>query len=638
MSTVGYLRHVRAAFPGFLQQLRSAASSRSGKVTLYTIISGGALFLAVFTYASLEWRVPVVNADDVTTSVHILNTPPLWTVDAEEKYESSVTSPSNVGTTTSWVATATDSNNDSYYLLICKTSGAPTATTGGAPHCNGGDGNQWAISGATASGAQATAATTTWEVFPESNAWYAWICDNNASLGQCNATYKQGTGATASPFIVNHPPVFASVSNDAPKNPGQNVTWSSVVYDTDTLTTNTVRILLCKSNDFSNAACGVGGTWATSTLAASNPSTSTPLAIPTQDSTYNAYAYVVDAFNLAATSTVQGTNSSFVVSNVAPTVSAATMSLVDPANPGGDILLDTPSATSGPYRVEFIVTDNNSCQNISTTAELTSATTSIYRSGIGQSSCQLSSHYNTNSCYPSANTQTAISCVQDSSGAITGNGCSGASDTTVGWVCTFSLWYNADPTDGSAASDTQYYNQNWVASVQVTDDDAALSPISESTTGNDVDSFMAFNIPETSIGFGDLSPGDKNDPLATTTTLIAIGNVGLDQTVYGDTMCTTWSAPDSCDTNGIDPTNDIPVLNQKVATSSVAYAASAAYALSGSSTPVSVLINVPKTTATATPQQKSNYWGINIPSALTVAGYYYGQDTITAVKSDAAHW
>lgn len=601
--------------------------SRAGKVTLYTVLGGSAIFLTVFSFLSLEMRVPRANADDVTTSVHILNTPPTWTVDAQEEYESSTANPSNVGTTTSWVATATDSNNDSYYLLICKTGATPTATTGGAPHCGGGDGNQWAISSLTSSGSQARAATTTWESFPESNAWFAWICDNNSSLAQCNATSKQGTGSTASPFIVNHPPVFASVSNNAPKNPGQTVTWTTIAYDTDTLTTNTVELFLCKAADFANGACGAGGTWATSTLSASNPSTSTAIAIPTQDKTYSAFAYLVDAFGLAATSSVQGTNSSFVVSNVAPTVSAASISLVDTDGSGNLTLLNANASTSN-FKIQFQVDDDNSCLNASGGQEIANIIVSAYRSGVTQASCQVSGDFNSNSCYPSASPYTNYVCTQDVSS------CSGASDTSSTWTCRFSLWYNADPTD----TGTPYAAQNWLASVQAGDDNFATSTLTESTTGNELTSFLAFDVPETGINFGDLQPGQQNDPLATTTSLKAIGNVGLDESIYGDTMCTNWTAPDSCDAGGPDPTSKIPVNNQKVATSSVGYASSTAYALAGSTTPISVGIHVPKTTATSSPQQRSNYWGINIPASLTLAGYYNGQNTITAVTSNAANW
>lgn len=605
----------------------------AGKVTLFTLALGSFVFLSVFSFVSLEVGVKRVSADNVTTSVRVLNTPPQWSVDAQEEYESSVTSPSNVGTTTSWIATGLDSNNDNYYLLICKTSASPTATTGGAPHCGGGDGNQWAISPSTASGSQARAATTTRESYPESNAWFAWICDGNSSLGQCNATSKQGTGSTASPFIVNHPPVFASISNDGPKNPGQSVTWTSVSYDTDTLTTNTVKLFVCKSNDFSTStqACGAGGTWATSTLQASNAATSTYFAIPYPDKTYNAYTYLVDAFGLAATSTVEGTNSTFAISNIAPSISAATVSLVNTSG-SGNLTLTVPSGKTTGFKVQFQVDDNNSCQNSIGGNEVTNIITDVYRSGVTQASCQIAGDFNSNSCYTSNSAYTDFSCTQD-----TGS-CSGTSDTSATWTCTFGLWYNADPTDGTASTDTQYFSQNWLASVQAGDDNFATSTLTESSTGNELSSFLAFDVPETSVYFGALQPGDTTDPLATTTLLKALGNIGLDQDVYGDTMCTTWTSADSCDSNGISSSNDITINNQKIATSSVAYAATDAYALTGSTSPTSILINVPKTTATATPQQKTNYWGITIPSALTVAGDYRGQDTITAKKSDPANW
>lgn len=627
MHSVGVLRRIQDSFLRSGRFIANGLDSRAGKVTLFTIMGGATTFLAVFTFVSLELRVPRVNADDVTTSVHILNTPPVWTADAQESSESSVTVPTNTGTSVTWVGTGTDSNNDNYYLLICKTGSAPTPHSGSAPTCNGGDANQWAVSASTASAAQASAATSTTEAFTESNAWFAWICDANATLGQCNATAKQGTGSTASPFIVNHPPVFASVSNDAPRNPGQTVTWNTVAYDTDTLTTNTVRLLVCKAADFAAGDCGAGGTWATSTLASSNPSTSTPLAIPTQDKTYNAYAYLVDAFGHVATSTVQATNSSFAVSNIAPTITAATISLIDTDNAGNLTLLN-PYDTSGPYKVAFQVDDNNSCLNASSGNEVSNIITDVYRSGVTQASCQVSGDYNSNSCYPSASPLTNFSCTQD------GGSCSGASDTSSTWTCTYSYWYNADPTDAG----TPYAAQNWLASVQAGDDNYATSTLTESSTGNELVSFLAFDVPQTGVGFGSLQPGQQNDPLATTTALIALGNVGMDENIYGDTMCTTWSTADSCDSDGVNASNDIPIVNQKVATSSVAYASVDAYTLAGSTTPVTLAIHVQKTTSTSSPQQKSTWWGINIPLSLTVAGDYSGQDTIIAQTSAAAHW
>ncbi|MEK7857064.1 MAG: hypothetical protein AAB288_13315, partial [Acidobacteriota bacterium] len=83
-------------------------------------------------------------------------------------------------------------------------------------------------------------------------------------------------------------------------------------------------------------------------------------------------------------------------------------------------------------------------------------------------------------------------------------------------------------------------------------------------------------------------------------------------------------------TNGITTTNDIVVNNQKFASSSVAYASAFAYALTVTTSPTTLEINVPKTTSTSSPQQKNTYWGINIPSTITQAGAYTGENTITA--------
>lgn len=627
-------------FQPILSWLRTARNhfhlSQAGKVTL-AALSGVAVGLFIFiAFVSYNVKVPTVSADNVTTSVYVLNTPPLWTVDAEEQTASATTTPTNAGSAVTWIATATDSNNDDYYLLICKTSATPTANSGAAPNCGGGISNQWAVSALTASAAQATVSTTTKETFPfqnESNDWYAWVCDANASLAQCNATYKQtnGTLSKASPFVVNHPPYFTAVANNSPVDPGGTITWTTTASDPDSLGgSDTIRLLVCKLNDFTGTACGPGGAWATSTLTASNPSTSTVITIPAQDKVYAAYVFVVDDNDLAATSSFQANNSQFTVNNVAPVVTQSSVTLVDPVHSSTTIQLSVPHSTSGPYWVTGQIVDNNSCLNSSSGNEISSISAAVYRSGIASTSCRVSGDYNSNNCYPQASPLTNFSCTQDTAS------CTGATDTNITFTCTFSLWYNADPTDAGA----QYENQTWGAQVQATDDNALQSLFASSTSGSKVlESFLAFDVPETSIAYGGLQPSQQSpDPLSTTTSLLAYGNVGLDQTVHGDTMCPTWSSADSCDTNGVDPTNDIPVTNQKVATSSINYASSFAYALSGSTTPVSVGIHVPKTTSTSSPQSKNNYWGIAIPGTITVAGSYTGQNTITAVTSNSSNW
>lgn len=601
-------------------------NTRSGKVTLASIFGAGAVLILSLGFF-FQVNVHQVSADDVSTSVTVLNTPPQWDTNAAESPASSTSTPTNTGSSVTWTAQATDSNTENYYLLICKTGGAPTANSSAVPSCNGGLANRWAVSASTASGAVATAATTTTEAMVESNDWYAWVCDANASLPQCNAVATQGNGDfdSSSPFYVNHPPVFNAISNNGPVIPGGTLTWTTTAVDTDTVTAaDTIQLIVCRTASFSNGTC-TGGAWATSTLVASNAATTTPIGIPYQDATYNAYVYVIDNHGHAATSSRQGFNSSFAVSNVAPTISAATVALLDTDNTGNLTLL-TPAGTSGPYKVTFDVSDDNSCQNASSGNEIQFALANTYRSGVTSASCDTEGEFNSNNCY-SYGGYTNYSCTQNIAT------CSGASDTSVTWTCTFSMWFNADPTVAS----TQFPLENWLASARVNDDNAASSTLTEAVSGNELETFLAFNITDTSIPYGGLQPSQQG-AVGTTTDLLAQGNVGLNETLYGDTMCTTWTAADSCDTNGISPTNDIIVSNQKFATSSVAYSSPFASALTSSSSPSSVAIKVQKTIATTSIQSKFTYWGIAIPGTITVSGNYFGQNTITAVTSSASDW
>lgn len=601
----------------------------SGRVTFATILVAALVAgSALVSYFGVS--VPSVSADDVTTSITVLNTPPTWTVDAEESAESSATTPTNAGQVISWVGTGTDSSGDEYFLLICKTSASPTANEDAPPECGGGVSNRWARSATTTSGAQATAATTTTEFFPfdnEDNDWYAWICDANDSIARCNTGFEQGSGSTASPFVVNHPPIFASISNDGPEDPGGTVTWTSTSYDLDTSgSQDTVQLIVCRANDFTGSYCGAGGTWATSTAVTSNAATTTPLNTTQQDATYNAYVFLVDNHGLVATSTVQATNSTFDVNNVAPVVTAASITLIDTDDVGVLELTDAGDITNN-FEIEFEVTDANSCLNSSAGDEIDSVIANVYRSGVTQAGCDTAGEFDSNDCYPSASAFTVFSCSQD------GGSCSGSSDNASTWTCTFSLWYNADPTDTT----TVYEAQNWLASIQATDDDALTSSLTEATSGNELASFLAFDVSSTSIPYGSLEPG-QNSPLATSTDLIALGNIGLDQDLYGDTMCTTWSAPDSCDSNGISAADDITVDNQQFATSTVAYDSAGAWSLTSSTSPTTLEVNVPKTTATATPEVGYTFWGIEVPITITTAGNYAGQNTLTAIKSDPSNW
>jgi hypothetical protein len=610
---------------------------QSDKTTLLAIVVGlvvlaGATFLDPFKW---ETNDPFeVQAGTATTSVTVLNTPPLWSVDAQEYIESSTSSPTNAGTNVVWVGTAHDDNAESYYLLICKTTSTPTANSNNPPTCAGGAGNQWAVSASTASDVQATSTYTTTSTDPQINVWVAWICDGNGAFPQCNTTFKQGTGTSSSPFVVNHWPAFTAATDNSPAIPGAVVTWFTSSSDPDNFTgaSDTVRLWVCKANDFSAGACGAGGTYCSSTLSTANPSCSSTLAIPFQDGNWPSHTYVVDQRNFAAASTTapiaQATDTILVVSNVAPTISSSSISLQDPSSATSSLTLTGAQAETAGFKVVFTAADNNACQNKTSGAEIlaTSSIVNVYRSGLGQASCTTAGQYNPNNCYPAAATSSwTISCSQN------GGSCSGATDSDAIFTCTFPLWYVADPTDGANATDTQFFAQTWISSVRATDDNGATSTLVEASSGNELLSFLAYTLNTSAIAYGSLSPGSSTNPIVATTTVTATGNVGLDETLYGDDMCTTYP---SC---AVSVTSTISIVNQKYATSSVGYASSTAFAAAAN--PGSTLqINIRKSTVTSTPATGTTFWGIQIPATITLAGDYTGKNTIIGIKGEAQSW
>ncbi|MBI2120842.1 MAG: hypothetical protein HYT94_04430, partial [Parcubacteria group bacterium] len=573
-----------------------------GKITLLTVFLGMVVIVfGMFLDSRHIGKFQTVAANTATTSVTVLNTPPNWTVDAQESTESSSSTPTNSGSVVTIVGTGTDDNAENYYLLICKTGSAPTANSGAAPTCNGGISNQWAVSASTVSGVQATAATTTTESFVEANYWFAWICDANATLPKCNVVSKSGTGTTASPFVVNHRPSFTLYIDTSPTLPGATVTWYSTSTDTDVEgTTDTVNLFVCKANDFTGTACGAGGTYCSSGLSASDPTCNVALATPLPDRNYTAYGFVIDNHNHAASGGAQGNDSVLTVSNATPTVSAASVSLLDTDEVGALTLTGIQSQTTG-FKVKFTASDDNSCiANSSTTPEIATSTINVYRSGITSAGCDASGEFNANNCYTDAAATSLWQpvCTQDA------GSCLGEGDSSSTWTCTFPLWYVADPTDAS----TQFPTENWLASVQVYDKLYATSTLTEGTTGTELTSFLAYSVATTSIAYGGLQPGQQNDPISQTTDMSATGNMGLNQSLYGDDMCTTYP---SC--SGL-ATNTVPAAEQKFATSSVAYASGVAMS---STTPYQLDVKVPKTTSTSSPQTKNTFWGIHIPSAIT---------------------
>lgn len=597
----------------------------AGKITVYTTFIGVVIFAIVFIFNIGETQIKQADAQSqATTTVTVLNTPPVWTASSTELVESSATNPTNAGDTLSWVAVGTDSNAERYYLLICSTNATPTPNSGAAPACS--SGIQWAVSASTTSGELATAATTTLDAWASSNAWYAWICDGNSGTPRCSNTYTQGTNATnSSPFEINHRPTFTIFSDNSPADPGQLVTFSSTSSDPDS---DNVKLVVCASAGFNTSTDSCTGTTLGSTTVpvSADAGATYTIVIPTQDQNYGAYGYIIDQHGFEASGGAHGTDSVLTVNNVAPTVASSTISI----NGGIDIIL-TGEATQTPnFAFSFVTSDNNNCDAPGGSAgdEVTSYNLSLYRSGVGSTTCTSAAGvYNANNCYPSEVDTTVwnLSCTASTTT------CSGASDTDMTWDCTFPLWYIADPT-GNTATATPYNAQNWKAQVRGIDDDAAVGSFSESAVGVEVLPLLAFALNTLSIPYGALEPGQQTDPLNATTTIAATGNVGLDKDVTGSSMCTSYTGATPCAPSA---TSTIPESEQVFATSTTSYAQATPLS---STTPQEVEINVKKSTATSSQQTASAYWGIRVPGTITYAGSYTGENTFTAILGEPSEW
>ncbi len=553
------------------------------------------------------------DVETVTTTVTVGNSAPSFTTHPYEDPASTTTAPTSAGSNVTFRATATDSNAESYYLLVCST-GSATATNGGAPTCAAGA-TTYCTSALTASGSATSCSYTTKTTTPLdsfSNPWYAFVCDNNAAAASCSSA-SQGTASdgSESPFYVNHAPTFTAISTTPSTpavDPGSSVTWTATAADSDVpgpidpADPSAVRLLVCKTNSMANGVC-TGGAWCSSSTTGvlSNPSCTYNVPGVAADGQFDAYVFVVDQYNTAADSALQGSLSAFTINNTTPSVTNVTL------NSGNAILPE--EATTKSIPVTAIVTDTNGCS----TSEITNVYAYVYRSGITYAGCDAAGKSNPNNCYAE------IACTQNAGSCNAGTG-------AATYSCNINLQYYADPTD----TGTQYDAQNWLATVKAIDDDSASS-YTEITNGVELNSLIAFSV-EDAINYGSLGVGEANDPLDRTLLTTATGNVGLDQEHSGiPNMCTNYHAQTNPTCATVVGTQ-IPVGYQKYALSGVAYASATALTTS----PVEIELNIPKVTS-STPTTGTTYWGISIPAG-TLAGTYNGANTITAVKGEIANW
>jgi len=605
----------------------------AGKITIMTAFTGLLIFAFVFLFNAGKTEMLKVDAQSsASTTLTVLNTPPAWVSTSTEEFESSTSSPTNTGDEISWIAVADNSGSAPYFLIVCSTVATPTANAAAdipslgtaPPNCNGGI--EWGVSTSTAVLAEARVATTTTEAMSESNDWFAWICDDDPVNPRCNDIYSQGTNATnSSPFLVNHRPVFTSISSDSPTDPGGILTFYSTSSDPDIVDTDdNLTLFVCNANDFisTSTSCGVGGEIASTTLPMTDNATATyTLPAVIQDDVYDAYVFLVDEHGHTASGGAQATNTGFTVNNVAPTVASGPIII----NGGIDMAISVPEAETTGFTLSFETSDANSCVNALAGDEMTGYEASLYRTNLGTSTCDgTAGAYDPNNCYTSAVATSTwnLSCTASSTS------CSGANDPLISWDCTFPLWYVADPTDSASP----YATTTWSAAIAGVDDNNATGTVTIGAGPKEVISFPAIDLLTAEIPYGQLEPGGDSGTLTATTTIESVGNTGLNQNVDGEAMCPTFSPGTPC---GNSATSTVPDYEQEFGTSTIAYGTGTQLS---SSTPQLVLLKVPKTSSTTNPNTGVTHWGIAVPASITLSGAYTGLNTFYAVTASSTDW
>lgn len=600
----------------------------AGKITILTAITGLLVFVFAFVIDFGTKELSKVSAQTATTTLTVLNTPPEFIVNANEITESSTSTPTNSGDLIEWAAVASDANGADYYLLLCSVNASPTPNSSAAPTCGGG--TQWGVSTATVSGAPAYVATTTTEAAPfaEIQDWYAWVCDDDALDPRCSVSPVQGISATnSSPFNVNSRPVLTAFGNDGPADPGAVINFYSTSTDPDVVGgEDEIYLVVCNSNtdyDPNLNTCPNDFIASTTIPATSDAAAIYTLAAIMRDDDYPAYAYIVDEHGHEATA--NPIQNDFTVNNVAPVVLGGDIDL----NGGLDIALTVPAGETTGFTLDFRIRDANSCLTAASTSEIVGYNVAIFRSSYGTSTCDTTAgSYDPNYCYPSqiATTTWNLSCAATST-------CSGPTQDYMDYSCTFPLWFLADPTDAGPNTPAALTADSWSAAVSGIDDDAATGGLATTSSPVNLISFSSIAILANEIAYGGIEPGLDTGAFNATSTMLNVGNTGLDQEILGESMCGTFSVGNPCP---VSATSTIPQDQQQFSSTTFAYGSPLATSLA--STSQEVELDVLKTTSTSTPQQGITYWGIAVPASITLAGSYQGLNTFTAVTAEPADW
>jgi len=573
------------------KQLKRSYPVVAGFLILNIIISA-VFFNMRFDLLTISWlNSALAQVDTATSSVTVKNAAPAFTVNAAENPTSSSTSPVNVGANISFIGTADDPENNSYYLIVCDSTATATPGAGGAaPTCSVGNTIN-CVSGLTADTAQASCTySNVANPGGETKDWAAFVCDNHATQAQCTTVGNSGSGDSGSPYYVNHAPTFTAVATtDDNKDPGGVFTIQGSVGDTDVQGGgDTLSMSVCSTNSWSTTTGCAATTLCTGTSTAATVSCTYTSPVPMAHGTSSYYAFVKDWHELA--SAANSRTSVITTNNVAPSVSTITL------NNAGNITLNMKNeAARIVWATSTSVTDNNGC------ADIVDATSTFYYSNVaGGAGCAADD----NNCYKA----TAAACnISD---------CSGGADTIATIACNVGLAYHAVPTDNGAPGNP-YEPYNWIAAIFAYDE--TLSSSLATSSGREVIAASALEVTEATIPYGILQAGQNTGTYNATTTVVNFGNCPLASEIDG-----TWMS------NG---GNHIAENNQKFDLSTAAYG-SLAYNLS-SSTPQT--LNLSNRPTSATDVTRPVYWGIAIP-ALLPSGDYSGTNTFTPIIYSGGVW
>lgn len=545
---------------------------------------------------AFEVSQPEVQADSASTTVTVKNAPPNLAGNVAEVPVSASTTPVNVGDSAVWQATANDPESNNYYLIVCATD-AVTAVNGAAPTCDGGAGDTFCVSGATASGIQSTCTDVSLaDPGAETDTWYAYVCDDHATEAACSAS-NQGSGDSGSPIYINHAPSFTAViTSDDDKDPGGTFTVTASTTDTDIEGgSDEVYLNICSTNSWATSTGCAAATWCSGTSTVDNVSCSFATTTPARDGSYSYYAFVKDWHEMPAA--VNGRSATYTVNNVAPTVSNVII------NGGDSIGLNLKGQSDVWASSSADLYDANSCLDI------VSATSSIFISSSTVAVGGLYCSANDNNCYQ----LTASEC------SYVAGTCTGAGDTTASYICSTTITYFAIATDNS--NNNPFATENWLAGMTAVDDNG-LTGSGTAGSGVELVTSLGIGVTETEIPYGAIKGGQDSGSDNATTTIVNFGNAPIDTDVDGTDMVKA------------DLSDQIRDNNQEFDLVNFSYG-SGANTLS-STTPVTVDTATPKPTSATTDVSDEIFWGIGIPGG-TSSGDYTGTNTFIATL-DPTDW